>query len=103
MLDMNLREAFVALRPKFRRTPQFGEHGGIDLRREGNREQRQNAILAGKIERPAAAPHRGDQGPGAEHEAGLGEGQGPTRRTMLSECQKFMLETVDVADAKTSL
>ena len=74
--------------PKAPTQPQFGEHGGIDRRREGNREERQNAILAGKIERPAAAPHRGDQGSGAEHEAGLGEGQGPARRMMLSECQK---------------
>jgi hypothetical protein len=31
--------------------PQFAEHGGIDRRREGSRKQRQNAILAGKIER----------------------------------------------------
>jgi len=77
---MDLREAFVALRPKRRRMPQFDEHGGIDRRREGNREQRQNAILAGKLE-PAriatAAPHGSDTGPGAKHEASLSEGQGP--------------------------
>jgi len=81
MLQMNLREAFVALRPKLARTPQFGELGGIDRASEGNREQRQNAILAGKIERRrTAAPHQGDKGPGAEHEASLGEGQGPAGR-----------------------
>jgi len=54
--------------------------GGIDRRRESNREQRQNAILAGKIEPAriaAAAPHRGDTGPGAKHEASPGEDQGP--------------------------
>ena len=89
--------------PKAPTQPQFGEHGGIDRRREGNREERQNAILAGKIERRRTAPHRGDKGPGAEHEAGLGEGQGPTRRMMLAECQKFMLKTLDVARANPPL
>ena len=32
MLQMNLGGAFLALRPKLRRTPQFGEHGDIDRR-----------------------------------------------------------------------
>jgi hypothetical protein len=103
MLQMNLREALVALRPKFRRIPQFGEHGGsIERRREGGREQRQNATLAGTIERcriAAVAPHRNDKGPGAEHKASLGEGQGPARRALLVERQKRMFKTVDGARA----
>jgi len=80
MLQIDLREAFVALRPKRRRMPQFDEQSGIDRRRESRGEQRQNAILAGKIEPAriaAAAPHRGDTGPGAKHEASLGEDQRP--------------------------
>jgi hypothetical protein len=80
MFQMDLREAFVALRPKLRCTPQFDEHGGIDRRRKGNREQRQNAVLAGKIEgfhTFAIATHGSNRGPGAKHEASLGEDQGP--------------------------
>jgi hypothetical protein len=78
--------------------PQFAEHGGIDRRREGGGEQRQNAILAGKIERrriAAAAPHRGDKSPGAEHEASLGEGQGPAWQALLAERQKRMFKTLE--------
>lgn len=45
----------------------------------------------------------GDQGPGAEHEAGLGEGQGPARRPMLAERQIRMFKTLDGAHAKTPL
>ncbi len=80
LFQMDLREAFVALRPKRRRMPQFGEHGGLDRRRESRREQRQYAVLAGKIEgfrTFAIAPHGSDRGPGAKHEASLGEDQGP--------------------------
>jgi len=79
MFQMNLREAFLALRPKLRCMPQFDEQSGIDRRRESRREQRQNAVLAGKIEgfrTFAIALHGSDRGPGAEHKASLGEGQG---------------------------
>jgi hypothetical protein len=72
LLQMDLRKAFVAPRPKRRRMPQFDEHSGIHRRRESRREQRQNAILAGKIEgfrTFAIAPHGSDRGPGAEHKA----------------------------------
>jgi len=60
--------------------PQFDEQNGIDRGRKGNREQRQKAVLAGKIEgfhTFAIATHGSDRGPGAEHKASLGEGQGP--------------------------
>jgi len=100
---MDLREAFVALRPKRRRMPQFDEQSGIDRRREGNREQRQNAVLAGKIEPAriaAAAPHRGDTGPGAKHEASLGEDQGPARRALLAKRQKRLFKTLYGTHAK---
>jgi hypothetical protein len=35
MFQIDLREAFVALRPKRRRMPQFDEQNGIDRRRKG--------------------------------------------------------------------
>jgi hypothetical protein len=101
---MDLREAFVAPRPKLRRMLQFDEQSGLDRRRESNREQRQNAILAGKIE-PAriatAAPHGSDTGPGAKYdEASLGEDQGPARRALLAKRQKRLFKTRDGANAK---
>lgn len=92
---MNMRKAFVAARPLFRRAPQIPDHMNRNALAEGDGQQRQYALFVA-IERDIRMPsvhHSREDASRPESQTGSGDCQRPMQGRRIKPFMKLLFNT----------